>query len=179
MRSTLLGPALVLLASFGPDFGRPDSAAGGEQISQKVAREEDDEKLYRAPAGLPAFINLDELKIVPTDSKLTQIYKLRQNAAQVAIESRFKEWVAGRGTQAFLIRSAEDLLSFRLDLAPSDLDKLAIRKQYVEFATVFEQLTRLRYESDKVPTQDLKQVEYFLLDAKIEQLRAADRIKKR
>ena len=140
---------------------------------------EENEKQDRIDEDFPAFIKLEELKVLPTDSKLTQLYKQRQNAARDAIESRFKEWVAGRGTQAFLIRSAEDLLTFRLDLASSDEGKLAIRSQLVQFATVLELLTRERYEAGRVATQDLKQVEYFLLDAKIDHMKARDRIKKR
>ena len=167
MRSVFLGPAVLLLASFGPTWVTVDS--GGKEEGIQVNRMRED---------LPGFFNIEESKILPTDNKLTQLYKQRQNCGREAIESRFKEWAAGRGTQAFLIRSAEDLLIFRLDLASSDEEKLAIRTQYVEFAAVLEKLTRERYENEKLPIQDLKQVEYFLLDAKIEHLRASDRIKK-
>jgi hypothetical protein len=190
MPGVLLGSALVLLASFGPDrsnlFGitanikiNAGEIHSGNQLSQRRPLQDEGEKLDRPQADLPAFIELQELKISPADSKLTQLYKLRQNAARDAIESRFKEWVAGRGTLPFLIRSAEDLLTFRLDLASSDKERLAIRTQFVEFATEVERLTRERFESRRLATQDLKQVECFLLDAKIEHLRASDQIKKR
>jgi hypothetical protein len=175
MRAVILLPSLLLLASLSLRPVAVDSPGDGRQLSQKGVQRDDKDKLFRAPEA-PAFFNLEELKILPKDSKLTQLYKLRLNAARDAIESRYKEWVAGRGTQAFLIRSAEDLLTFRLDLAATDAEKLNIRTQYVEFATIVEQLSRVRCENGWLPTQDLAAVEYFLLDAKIELLRARNQI---
>ena len=111
MRAVILLPSLLLLASLSLRPVAVDSPGDGRQLSQKGVQRDDKDKLFRAPEA-PAFFNLEELKILPKDSKLTQLYKLRLNAARDAIESRYKEWVAGRGTQAFLIRSAEDLLTF-------------------------------------------------------------------
>ena len=77
MRAVAFVPTLLILASLSPRPVTVDSPGLWRQVAQKGVQRDDKEKFFRAPPGIPAFTNSDELKILPKDSKLTQLYKLR------------------------------------------------------------------------------------------------------
>ncbi len=119
----------------------------------------------------PEFVIFKELKNEPGDDQIRGLLKLQQNALSDALESRFKEWVAGRGTGPFLMRDSERLCKVRLELCNNDKERIAILKQLVEWTKSNESLARIRFHQGKCATQDWKQTEYFMFDAQIKLLR--------
>jgi hypothetical protein len=118
----------------------------------------------------PAFLNLKELEKEPADSELQQLLKQRHNAVLIALDARYKEWIAGRGTLGFLLRDGEFLRKSRLELCGSLKEKLVVHQQYLDWTRDVERLTQVRYNLGRVNISDWKETQYHLLDAEIELL---------
>lgn len=127
----------------------------------------------------PAFIVVKELQKERGDDQLQWLLKQRHNAVLTALDARFKEWIAGRGTLGFLLRDGELLRKARLELCVSDKERLVVLQQYLDWTQAVEMLTHARYCQGRVNISDWKETQYYLLDADIENLRAQRQTKTR
>jgi hypothetical protein len=137
----------------------------GNQVPAESQREQQD-------TPLAAFIVVKEPRREPGDDQLRNLLKLRHNAIAIALELRYKEWNAGRGTQGFLFRDAEYWRKARLELSTTDKERLAILQQYIDWTKAIEGLSKSRYEKGLIALHDWKESKYYLLDAQIDYVRA-------
>jgi hypothetical protein len=143
----------------------------GTGCSETFSHADDDALREQLANHPPEFVIFKELKNESGDDRIRSLLKQQQNALSIALESRFKEWVAGRGTLPFLNRDTEALCKVRLELCKNDKERIAILKQLVEWTNAIEALTRIRLQQEKCATQDWKETQYVMFDAQIKLLR--------
>jgi hypothetical protein len=112
-------------------------------------------------------------------SYAAQMMRERVEATRTEYESRFKEFLAGRGTLDFLIGSSLRLLEAGLALARNNTSRLAAFERHWRFAFESETINRGRFEAGRVPVQDYAESKYVRLEAEIWLAQAREQAKER
>jgi hypothetical protein len=106
------------------------------------------------------------------DDQMQRLLKERCNSAAVELESRYKEFRAGRGTLLFLIDSAQRLRKAKLELNPRTENRIRVLQDYLDFAKEVEATQQRLLSEGRIPNKDYEFTRYTRLDAEIELLRA-------
>lgn len=96
-----------------------------------------------------------------------QLQKAKVNTARFALESRYKEFAAGRGTLDFLIRIALLLLESELAVCDNETDRIVALERHWTMMHQIEIINQARFEAGRIPVQDFAETKYFRLEAEI------------
>jgi hypothetical protein len=100
----------------------------------------------------------------------SQLMKERTIAAELEVDARFKEFVAGRGTLDYLLRSSVRLVEAKEAVATTPQERLNARELHWQLTWVMERITQARFEAGKVAVQDLAASREYRLEAEIKWL---------
>jgi hypothetical protein len=124
---------------------------------------------YKIDLLIPAVESksLAKAKFAASSSDLRELAKGRLDAAREEFEGRFREFLAGRGTQSFLEDSAQHLLQAELELADTPASAVVAHERHWIYTREIEQIDRGRFEAGRIPIQDMAQARYYRLDAEL------------
>jgi outer membrane protein TolC len=108
-----------------------------------------------------------------------QLAKARLEAAREELDGRFKEFLAGRGTQSFLEDSAQHVLQAELELAETPAAIVAAHERHWIYTKEIEEIDRARFEAGRIPIQDYAQARYYRLDAELRWVEAKAKLEKK
>lgn len=82
-------------------------------------------------------------------------------SAQIHVDSRMREFWAGRGTLEFLDEALRDQRDARLALAETEAERVRAWEEFWFFARRVEEVNRFRFEAGRIPTNDYLQSIYW------------------
>jgi hypothetical protein len=166
-RSTLL--ALTAIGALGLLSGiRLLHGAPNPQIPDVRAPGEEETDPIDGGALDPLYSKeLAKAKLATYSSDLKQLAREKLQVARDAYESRFKEFLAGRGTLDFLLASSLRLLESAQALAATQEERLALLEIHWQRMATMESVNRARYEAGRIPISDYAESKYFRLQAEI------------
>ena len=91
----------------------------------------------------------------------------RLNAARTELDSRTKEFEAGRGTLDFLLGASRRLAEARREMSTSKEDLLNAVKDYVKRMKQIEKINQERFDAGRIPIYDLAESTYYRAEAEI------------
>jgi RNA polymerase sigma factor (sigma-70 family) len=130
------------------------------------------------PVALLSDEKVDALLAASTaNDKLKPLLKERYQAASVEMESRYKDFVAGRGTLDILFGSSRRLLEAERELSDRKADQIAALERRWKILRAVEQLNQARFNAGRIPIHDLAVSRFHRLDAEImlERAKAAEK----
>jgi hypothetical protein len=107
-----------------------------------------------------------------TQEKIHKLQLERRDALKKAVEFRWDEYEAGRGTLEILLNGSKLLLKAELDLANTTQQRIAAHAALLELATKVEKITKARYEAGQVKEADHQEARAARLEAEIGWLKA-------
>jgi RNA polymerase sigma factor (sigma-70 family) len=122
---------------------------------------------------LPNVTTFDEKKVnallaaAKGGDQLKALLKARLDAATIEADSRFKEFVAGRGTLDFFLASSQRLLKAELELSTQKADQLAALATHLRLLKKVHAMNQGRFVAGRINLADVKQTEFFVLEAEI------------
>jgi RNA polymerase sigma factor (sigma-70 family) len=132
-----------------------------------TAQDEDPPEFALARPGLSAA-KVDGLLKASTESdKMKALLKARYAAGAVMLESRWKEFLAGRGTLDILCSATERLLRTEIEICATKADRILAWEAHLRLAQEMHHVNQARWDAFRIPIQDLKQTEFLALDAEI------------
>jgi hypothetical protein len=96
-----------------------------------------------------------------------EIAQTRLHAARIQLDARFKEFLAGRGTLAFLLESSHSLLEAELAIIDRPEDRQAALERHWALTWQVDMIDRARFEAGRVGIQDVMQSHYDRLEAEL------------
>ncbi len=117
--------------------------------------------------GTAATVSGNHVREVRPSERLKRLLKERYEAAQVEFDGRFKEFLAGRGTQEFLYRSACRLLQAQKELSDKPAEQRAALEAHLKRMKEIEEIAKGRYDAGRIPIQDYQAARYWRLEAEI------------
>jgi hypothetical protein len=129
--------------------------AAKKHIIDKILEEADPEVVKMLEKEKKAAVAADYQKLA----------KEKVDAAHQAVEARFKEFLAGRGTLDFLLESARRLQRAELAIATGQEQRLAAYEQLWKLTRAAEIINKARYDAGRIPVQDLADTTYARIEA--------------
>jgi hypothetical protein len=90
----------------------------------------------------------------------------RHTAAVAEVSARYQEFMNGRGTIEILFGAAQRLLHAELDLLEPTNQVQAWENHHKLLKEIF-QVQDERFKAQRIPIQDVKQAEFYMLDAEL------------
>jgi hypothetical protein len=118
-------------------------------------------------------------KLEASASEPRQLAKARLEAAREELDGRLKEFLAGRGTHAFLEQCAQRALQAELELAETPAAIVAARERHWIYTKEIEEIDRARFEAGRIPIQDHAEGKYYRLDAELRWVQAKANLEKK
>jgi hypothetical protein len=110
-----------------------------------------------------------------TRKQLRELLKAQRDAAKVEAQARMQEFQAGRGMLNIGLDAHRRLLQAELEYVESKEDRVNARVAYLEAMMLMFNVIKTRYEAGKISIADLKESEYYRLEAEINLLRERNR----
>jgi RNA polymerase sigma factor (sigma-70 family) len=88
---------------------------------------------------------------------MKDLLKEQFEAAQLETESRWGEFMAGRGTLDIAMHASQRLLQAELDLSSKKADQLAALEAHLKRMKEIEAVNQARFDAGRIPVQDLAQ----------------------
>jgi outer membrane protein TolC len=107
-----------------------------------------------------------------TQEKIHKLHLERRDALKRAVECRWDEYKAGRGTLENLLNGSRLLLKAELDLANTKEQRIAAHAALLELARKVEKVSKERYEAGRVTEADHQDTWAARLEAEIGWLKA-------
>jgi RNA polymerase sigma factor (sigma-70 family) len=148
--------------------------AGGASMFHFAGRAQDP-AVPKAPA--PRIPADDDEKKKTDDAakeareKLEDLLKARRIAAEDEVKLREQEFLAAGTTAGVVLEAHRRLLKAELELAEKKEDRIKAHEYYLAKAEEIVKANMLRFKAGKINGADLKQSEYYRLEAEIELLR--------
>jgi RNA polymerase sigma factor (sigma-70 family) len=161
----LSGGAVVLTY---PRLGAHPAIQEKAQVPIQQQPEPADEEVFEFK-----ITTFDEKKVnallaaVKGGDKLKALLKARLEAATIEADARFKQFLAGRGTLDFFLASAQRLLKAELELSTQKADQLAALATHLRLMKKAYELNKDRFDAGRISIEDVKQIEFFVLEAEI------------
>jgi hypothetical protein len=99
---------------------------------------------------------------------LRELIRARRDVVRVAMDARFKEFLAGRGTLDILLECARHWLDAERSLQESPAGRLAAVERYWAILWEIEEVNRGRYEAGRISQKDYMEPRYERLTAEME-----------
>lgn len=104
---------------------------------------------------------------VKDEDRLTALLKARVQAAELELEVRMKEFLAGRGTLDVLLGASRRHVEAYRELHPKPADHLIAAESHFRRMKDVHEINENRYQAGRIPISDLKETEYYRLEAEI------------
>jgi RNA polymerase sigma factor (sigma-70 family) len=101
------------------------------------------------------------------ESKLTTLRKAKVAAAQAVLDERTREFLAGRGTQEFLLEASRRLAESQRELNPAKADLVAALQAHLNRVKEMEAVDKERFNAGRITVAQVKEAEYYRLEAEI------------
>lgn len=124
----------------------------------------------KADHELPVFLAGEPLKIAPSEGGVQRLRKEQHNAALKETQSRFMEFLAGRGTPDLMVEAAGRLRSSRLALSRDQGERLEVCRQYLGWTQRVETIQKKNMEDGRIPNKEYDYARYVRLDAEVDLL---------
>jgi len=111
-------------------------------------------------------------KLEARHANIGELKRARLEAARKWRDTRYKEFLAGRGTLIFLHEAAFCALRSQLAVCTNRAETIAALEDYWHLMRMIEEVNRARNEAGRLPDKDYRQSTYFRIDAE-QRLRAA------
>lgn len=111
----------------------------------------------------------------------TTAEKLKQDKLDSACDkthARLKEFLAGRGTLAFLLEAARCWVDSERALASGSAEQRTALERHWALLWMIDRVNRARYDAGRIPIQDLAQSHYYRLEAEAWLVQAISRVEK-
>ncbi len=102
-----------------------------------------------------------------TQANLQDLARAKLVAATTAFEARWKEFLAGRGTQDFLIESARCVLESEQALSENTADQQAALEKYWQRLRLIEKVNKARWDAGRLPFKEYLESRYYRQQAEI------------
>lgn len=99
--------------------------------------------------------------------KIKSLLKEKLDTANLEMDARMKEFLAGRGTLDFLFAASRRLLDAQRDVAETKADHIAALEAHWQRMKQIEEIDQERFNSGRIPVQDLAQSKYNRLEAEV------------
>lgn len=99
----------------------------------------------------------------------------RREAARIEYDARAKEFLAGRGAQAFLHDVVRHLRDAELAIAKQDAERREIQEGHWARCKSIEGVNKGRFEQGRIPTKDYLESRWYRLDAEIALVRVLEK----
>jgi RNA polymerase sigma factor (sigma-70 family) len=106
------------------------------------------------------------------ENRLPALLKDRVEAAKMEVWGRNQEFLAGRGTLDILIGASRRLLVAEQELSANRAEEIAALERHFKLMKQVQEVNDERFRAGRIPMQDWKESEYYLLDAEIQLERA-------
>jgi hypothetical protein len=136
--------------------------------AQPAGKGEDEIKL---PVTEEAMIKA-WLDAYPCKPHLKVLLKERYEAALTECGTRWKEFLAGRGTMDIMLEAFRNLRDAERELSPRKADQVAVLEAYWKRTKRIEEINNARYQAGRIPVSDWAQARYVRADAEIQLERA-------
>ena len=106
-------------------------------------------------------------KLALQTSSSKQLAKEKLEVAKTCFESRFKEFLAGRGTLDFLFSASKQWLESERALATKETDLEPAFERHWELMKQIEDVNKARYEAGRIAVHEYLETKYYRLEAEI------------
>jgi RNA polymerase sigma factor (sigma-70 family) len=163
------------------------SADQPEAIAAKAVaptqRESREEEALDKEAGVKALVtSRDKLKAILDASnfgeKMKSLLQARLDAGTIEIKARYVEYCNGRGTLDIFLGASRRVLDAERDLSMKKADQITAWESHLHRMQQVYLINLDRYNAARISLQDLKQAEYYRIDAEIGLERAKEELKK-
>jgi hypothetical protein len=137
--------------------------------SQAESRRDADEIEF--PPDPLAAKALAKARFELSQAKEQDLAKAKLAAALEGCHSRFKQFIAGRGTMDFTIDSAKRLLAAELELADTPAAVLAAHERHWAILFEMDLIAKARFEAGRIDITDYSETQYYRLDAELQIVR--------
>jgi hypothetical protein len=146
------------------------------------AREKEAEHLRQLQLVMPAMTSEEKLKAMLDDALvgngLKSLQKARIDVATTELNARWKEYCNGRGTLDIVIASSRRLLEAETDLSIKKADQAVAWESHLQRMKDLHAINLARFNAGRVSIMDVKEVEFYRLQAEIWLERAKAELKK-
>jgi hypothetical protein len=105
------------------------------------------------------------------------LLKERRDALAKAVEARSAEYLAGRGTQAAMLRVCRELLKVKLELAMEPAERIAAHEEHFNAMRKFAEVVKEGFEAGRIKAADHFEMHAARLEAEIGLRRAGGKPK--
>lgn len=102
-----------------------------------------------------------------SDARLRDLAEQKLEAARTEFESRYKEFLVGRGTLDFLLGASVRYLESELALRESDADQVSALEKHWTFMRQCEEVNRERFYAGRIPAKDYLETKHYRLNAEL------------
>jgi hypothetical protein len=106
------------------------------------------------------------------ENRLPALLKARVEAAKTEVWARNQEFLVGRGTLDILVGASRRLLVAEQELGLNRADQIAALEKHFTLMKEVQEINEERFRDGRIPIQDVKEAEYYRLDAEIQLERA-------
>lgn len=147
---------------------KPKAVAPAQQQTAEAIEKEAERLGELATAVVTAEDKLKALLDDPTiGARLKSLLKARLDAASTELNSRWKEYCAGRGTLDIVIGSSRRLLEAETDLSIKTADQTVAWESHLQRMKDLYVINLARFNAGRISINDLKEVEFYRLQAEI------------
>jgi RNA polymerase sigma factor (sigma-70 family) len=159
----------------------PNQIAQAKQKTEEEIEKKQQEELEKLQNLKTIFTSPEKINAMiaasDQEKKMKALFKARFDAANIEVESRWHEYVAGRGTLDILLGSSRRLLEAELALSNNKADHVAAWESHWQRMNQVYLINLGRYNAGRISVQDLKEAEYYRIDAEIGVERAKAQLK--
>ena len=107
-------------------------------------------------------------------ARMDALWKEKSDAVTREMDARMGEFIAGRGTLAFLFDASRRWVEVQRDLSKNQAERTAALEAHLQRTKQIEEMNVLRFQAGRIAITDVEQSRYYRLEAEIwlEQARA-------
>jgi RNA polymerase sigma factor (sigma-70 family) len=144
----------------------------GKEEEEKIEKLQNLKAIFTPPEKIDAMLAGSDL-----GEKMKALFKARFDAANTEINGRWKENVEGRGALDILLNGSRRLLEAELALSSNKADHAAAWESHWQRTNQIYLMNLARYNAGRLLETDLKEADYFRIDAEIGLERAKAQVK--
>jgi hypothetical protein len=159
---------IVLIFGIGPRFHRVGADPPVVRDLQDVRLPEENVVINDSPLNAKAVAQGKfDFEAMRSDARLRELAQQKLDAVRTEFDARCKEFLAGRGTLEFVLKSSLRYLHSEVAVCEKRTDQMAALERHWAMLRCIEEVNRGRFEAGRIPTKDYKESIFYRMQAEI------------